>query len=68
MKKTTRIILSVIMCVVVLLIGMLDINLYLLLFIQVIVGILIYAGLSALFKLECFTYVLDILKGFLKKR
>lgn len=68
MDMLPSIILSVIMCVVVLLIGMLEINLYLLLFIQVLAGILVYVGLSMLFKLECFQYVLDILKGFLKKR
>ena len=62
------VVLSVIMCVVVLMVGMLDINLYLLLILQVFVGVLVYVGLSMLFKLECFTYVLGILKGFLKKR
>ena len=59
---------SAIMCTVVLLVGMLNINLYLLFPLQVIVGIVAYVGLSMLFKLECFQYVLDILKGFLKKR
>ena len=58
---------SVIMCVAVLLVGTLDINLYLLLGLQIVVGIALYVGLSVLFKLECFEYVLGILKGFFKK-
>ncbi len=61
-------ILSIVMCGAVLLVGMLDINLYLLLTIQIIVGMAVYVGLSVVFKLECFTYVLNILKGFLKKK
>ena len=68
MDMLPSIILSVIMCVAVLLVGTLNINLYLLLGLQIIVGGVVYLGLSILFKLECFTYVLDILKGFLKKK
>lgn len=62
------IVLSLIMCAVVLLVGTLKINLCLLLVLQVIVGGFVYVLLSILFKLECFEYVLDILKGFLKKK
>ena len=61
-------ILSLIMCGIVLLVGMLKINVYILLVLQVVVGIAVYVLLSKIFKLECFEYVLDILKGFLKKR
>ncbi len=38
------------------------------LILQVVVGASIYIGLSALLKLEIFAYVLDMVKGFLKKR
>ena len=62
------IVLSLVMCAVVLLVGLLDINLYLLLALQIVVGIVVYVVLSKLFKLECFDYVLNILKGFLKKK
>ncbi len=62
------VVLSVIMCVVVLMVGMLDINLYLLLILQLIVGVLTYAGLSILFKVECFDYVLSTVKSFIKKK
>lgn len=67
MDMLPSIALSVIMCVAVLLVGTLDINLYLLLGLQIVVGIAVYVGLSVLFKLECFEYVLGILKGFFKK-
>ena len=67
MDMLPSIALSVIMCVAVLLVGTLDINLYLLLGLQIVVGIVVYVGLSVLFKLECFEYVLGILKGFFKK-
>ena len=67
MDMLPSIALSVIMCVAVLLVGTLDINLYLLLGLQIVVGIALYVGLSVLFKLECFEYVLGILKGFFKK-
>ncbi len=40
----------------------------LVLILQVIVGASIYIGLSVLLKLEIFTYVLDMVKGFFKKR
>jgi len=62
------VVLSVIMCVVVLLVGMLDINLYLMLILQVFVGVLVYVGLSILFKVECFGYVLSTVKSFIRKK
>ncbi len=39
---------------------------YAVLALQIIVGAIIYIGLSAILKLEAFTYLLDTLKGFIK--
>ena len=36
--------------------------------IQVILGVTIYFGLAKLFKLECLEYVLNTIKGFIKKK
>lgn len=60
-------VLSLVMCGVVLLVGTLKINLYILLILQVVVGVIVYVLLSTIFKLECFEYVLGVLKGFLKR-
>ncbi len=50
------------------LVGLLSINYIALLFIQIAVGVVIYALVSIIFKNETFIYLFDILKGFLKKR
>lgn len=61
------ILLSFIMFGVVYPISILNINIYLMLIIQVAVGAVVYVGLSAIFKVESFKYILGIVKGFLKK-
>lgn len=48
-------------------ISLLNINVWAMLFIQVGLGAVIYIGLSALFKLESFTYILGLVKGILKR-
>lgn len=48
-------------------ISLLNINVWLMLIIQVIVGAIIYVALSAIFKVESFKYILGLLKGFLKR-
>ncbi len=48
-------------------ISLLDINVWLMLIIQVVVGAVIYIALSAIFKVESFKYILSILKSFLKR-
>lgn len=60
--------LSLFMFFAVLSITLLGMNYYLTLFIQFVIGVLIYVAGAKLFKLEAFEYVLNILKGFLKKR
>lgn len=61
------ILLSFIMFGVVYPISILNINIYLMLIIQVAVGAVVYLGLSAIFKVESFKYILGIVKGFLKR-
>lgn len=61
-------VLSLVMCGIVLILGRLNINVYLLIILQVIMGALVYIVLSKLFKLECFDYVLGTIKGFIKKK
>lgn len=48
-------------------VNFLHLNNWLTLLIQVPLGVIIYIGLSALFKLESFTYVLDMIKPFINK-
>lgn len=43
-------------------------NMYLVLVLQVLVGIILYVGLSMLFRLEIFHYLLDTVKDFFKKK
>lgn len=61
------IILSVIMGGSVYSIQLLGFGLVLTLFLQVLIGILVYIGLSWLFKLESFIYMLNLLRGICKK-
>lgn len=48
-------------------ISFLDINIWLMLIIQVIVGSVVYIGLSVIFKVESFKYILGLVKGLLKR-
>lgn len=48
-------------------ISFLDINIWLMLIIQVIVGAVVYIGLSVIFKVESFKYILGLVKGLLKR-
>lgn len=59
--------LAIFMSICVSVIGMLDINIYLLFCVQVLMGIAIYIGMSKLFKLEAFNYAKRTLSDFLKK-
>ncbi len=59
---------SAFMTVVVYFIGFIKINDLLLIAIQIITGGLIYIGLSALFKIESFIYLFDILKNIKKRK
>lgn len=59
---------AVVMCFAVYLVGFLGFNDVLTLAIQVVVGALVYVGLSKLFKIESFNYLLGVVKSFIKKR
>lgn len=59
---------SIIMCIVVLLIGMININNYLLLCIEIVAGVVVYYLLAKIFKIEALDYILNLLKRFNKKR
>lgn len=61
------IIISLIMGAVVWALSLININLFLLLVIQVLVGVVIYFGLSYLFKLEAFLYLLRYFKQIISK-
>lgn len=61
-------VMSLIMFAVVYPISFVKMNVYLLLVIQVTVGVIIYFGLSVIFKTESFLYLVDLLKGILKKK
>lgn len=60
--------LSLLMAAVVLPVTLLPISDILQMIIQVVVGVAVYFGLAKLFKLECLEYVLNTIKGFLKKK
>jgi len=53
----------IIMSVLIFLIGLININIYLSLFLQIIAGIGIYVGLALLFKCDDFFYLINLLKG-----
>ena len=61
-------IISLVMMGVILLLTLLPISPILQMIIQVIFGIAVYFGLAKLFKLECLDYVLNTIKGFIKKK
>lgn len=57
------IVLSVIMAIVVMGIELLELNDFLTIFIQVIVGAVAYVGISKILRVESFTYILNIVKN-----
>ncbi len=59
---------SFVMCLVVWLVGLLNINYILLMFIQIVIGAIVYFSLSTIFKLDSFTYILAILKALFSKK
>ncbi len=62
-----NILLAVVMGIPVFLLQFLPLPTIIILFTQVIIGALIYIGLSVIFRLEIFRYLLDIVKGFFKR-
>ena len=59
---------SGVMATAVYLVGLLNINIYLLLTIQILIGVIIYIGLSYIFKIETFFYLKDIVADCYHKR
>lgn len=59
--------LSLVMFAAVYSISLLDLNIFLMLTLQVGVGAIIYIGLSAIFKVESFRYIISIIKNFLRR-
>ncbi len=60
--------LSVVMGVLVYLISLTHLPLILMLVVQILAGVAIYTALAAVFKLECFRYLVEVLLGILKKK
>lgn len=61
-------IISIIMFIIVYSFNFINLNMYILLFIQILVGVIIYFGLAYIFKLESLNYMIEILKSFSKKK
>lgn len=61
-------IISIIMFIIVYSFNFINLNMYILLIIQILVGVIIYFGLAYIFKLESLNYMIEILKSFLKKK
>ena len=59
--------LSILMAVIVWLMNAITVAPLLLLVMQIVVGIILYASFSRIFKLEVYTYFIDTLKGFVKR-
>lgn len=59
---------SLVMGTIVLLVEILNLNIYLTLIIQILTGVLVYLLLSKLFKLEAFTYLFDMIKTKVKRK
>lgn len=59
---------GLIMCLVVGLLGLVNIPAIIMLVLQIVVGVAVYVACSALLKLEPFTYLLGMLKGFRKNK
>lgn len=57
---------GIIMAVVIYLVGFLDVNIYLMLIVQIIIGVVVYWSLSVFFSLESYRYFWDNIK-FIKK-
>ena len=55
------------MGILVIWIGTFNINMYLLLVIQILVGVIFYVGVSYAFRIESFEYLLNLLKNFFNK-
>ena len=53
---------------IVIAIGMININTYILIIIQILVGIVFYIGASIVFKLDSLEYILDIVKNIVKRK
>ena len=60
--------LSVVMCLIVLSVSMLNLNVWLTMIVQIIVGAGVYIAGAKLFKFECMEYILNTVKGFVKKK
>ena len=60
--------LSMLMCGVTLSLNFLHLGSLVTMLLQVIVGAAIYIGLAKLFKLECFTYIKNLIAGFLRSK
>ncbi len=58
---------SLLMMIVVYLISLFNLNIWITLCLQIVAGIFVYFGLARLFKFECLEYLLNILKGLIKK-
>lgn len=56
--------LAIVMFVIVLSVQLLNLNMWLTIIIQIILGVVIYFGIAKLFKFECLDYVLNMLKVF----
>ena len=67
-EPTSTLIMSFIMFAVVYSMNFLNINMYLLMILQIVVGTAIYIILSLIFKVESFKYLLNLVKEILKKK
>ncbi len=61
-------IISIIMFIIVYSFNFINLNMYILLIIQILVGVIIYFGLAYILKLESLNYMIEILRSFLKKK
>ncbi|HIS90832.1 MAG TPA: lipopolysaccharide biosynthesis protein [Candidatus Faecisoma merdavium] len=61
-------IISIIMFIIVYSFNFINLNMYILLIIQILGGVIIYFGLAYIFKLESLNYMIEILKSLLNKR
>lgn len=61
-------ILSFVMCIIVLCVNLLNLNTYITIIFQIMIGIVIYVGGALLFKFESLSYVYNTVRDFIKKR
>ena len=61
-------VMSLVMCAIVLLVGMVNINAYMLILLQALVGVLVYVVLSKLFGIESLGYIVNMVKGLLGRK